>query len=149
MLNPTSGKIGKPSAASSGTTYLPLGIHGLAEPRASLSRAQRIPAGFAISLDVAGANPLLPGAPDIDLHAMLNITCGLRSLQVSGSLRGDAFPNAELFLTDDAGTSRMLMTFDTTAGPIGGPFLDLPRDTKRWMNGICYTFPTDANGRFR
>ena len=30
-----------------------------------------------------------------------------------------------------------------------GRFFKLPGDTKRWMNGICYTFPVDARGRFR
>lgn len=149
LFNPVSGKIGKPSASSSGTTFLPLGTKGMAEPRTSLSRAQRIPSGFVISMDIAGANPLVPGAPDIDLHTMIKITCGAGGLHVSGSLRGDAFPNAEIFLSDDVGTSRMLMTFATTGGPNAGPFFKLPGDTKRWMNGICYTFPIDARGRFR
>ncbi len=87
--------------------FLPLGTKGMAEPRTSLSRAQRIPSGFVISIDIAGANPLVPGAPDIDLHAMLKFTHGQGGLHVEGSLRGDAFPNAEIFLSDDVGTARM------------------------------------------
>jgi len=36
-----------------------------------------------------------------------------------------------------------------TTHSYAGPFFKLPGDTKRWMNGICYTFPVDARGRFR
>jgi hypothetical protein len=43
MFNSQSGRIGKPMATSSGTTWLPLNVRGLAEPRVTLVGTSRIP----------------------------------------------------------------------------------------------------------
>lgn len=149
VFNPQTGQVGKPGASSSGTAYLPLNVRGMGEPRATLVQANRIPGGVAIRLDVAGANPLVPLAPDIDLHADAKFTLTAGRLNVSLSLRGDAFPNAELFVADSAGNRRMILTYETSGGRLSGPALLLPMDRKRPMNAICISFPIDSQGAFR
>jgi hypothetical protein len=80
---------------------------------------------------MAGANPLVPGAPDIDLSLTLRV--GASGL--SGSLVGDAFPNAEVFVVGPGGAT-MLHTFTTPGGPTTGPFLYLPGANTRPMGGF-------------
>jgi hypothetical protein len=147
IFNPQTGRIGAPVASSSGTTWLPTGTRGMATPKASSTKTVRIPGGFRIELDVAGSNPLVPGAPDIDLHLNLSVTQSTQRLNVYASLRGDAFPNAEVFVVDDKATARMILTFATSGGTMG-PFTSLPGNRQRPMNALCYSFPTDECGRF-
>jgi hypothetical protein len=90
--------------------------------------------------DVAGHNPLVPGAPDIDLHLNIKIERTDRGRTFSGDLRGDAFPSAEIFVTGDLGgrPSTMLHTSQAQGGPEAGPLL-LFGDNRRSM-GIFYQF---------
>ena len=148
VFNPQTGRIGKPAATSSGTTFLPLGTSAMGEPRATLARADRLDQGFLIALDVAGANPLVLGAPDIDLHVNLRIALNVGSLSVVTSLRGDRFPNAEVFITDGAGRSQMVVTYETSGGAVTGPTFRLPGDRRLSMNGLCSAFPIDTRGHF-
>ena len=147
IFNPQSGRIGTPVSSSSGTTWLPLGTRGMATPKAAVTKSVRMARGFRIELDVAGSNPLVPGAPDIDLHLNLSVTQSTGYLNVYASLRGDAFPNAEVFVVDDRATARMILTFATSGGTMG-PFTSLPGDRQRPMNALCYSFTTDDCGRF-
>jgi hypothetical protein len=80
---------------------------------------------------MAGSNPLVPGSADIDLTLTLRV--GLGSL--SGSLTGDAFPNAEVFVVG-AGGAKMLLKFSTPGGPVTGPYLYLPGANTRPMGGV-------------
>lgn len=80
---------------------------------------------------MAGANPLVPGAPDIDLSLTLRV--GPNGF--SGSLVGDAFPNAEVFVVGPGGAT-MLHTFSTPGGALTGPFLFLPGANTRPMGGF-------------
>lgn len=148
MFNPQSGCIGKPMATSSGTTWLPLNIRGLAEPRVTLVSTSRIPNGVSITLDLAGSNPLVFGAPDIDLHATLWFTLEGGFLRVLAALSGDRFPNAEMFVTDGRGQARMLLTYETTSGPLSGPAFSLPGRGTLEMNSLCVGFPVDGRGYF-
>lgn len=149
MFNTQSGQVGKPMATSSGTQWLPLGIRGMAEPRVTLVSTSRVPKGVSITVDLAGSNPLVPGAPDIDLHATLWFTLESGFLQVLAALSGDRFPNAEMFVTDGRGEARMLLTYETTSGPLAGPTFSLPGNGKLEMNSLCVGFPVDAGGLFR
>src|SRR5688572_11005531 len=72
IFNPQSGKVGKPKATSSGTIWLPLNQRDMAEPRVTLVSAVPVPNGISLRLDLAGANPLVRWAPDIDLHATMS-----------------------------------------------------------------------------
>ena len=76
--------------------------------------------GGAIVVNMAGANPLVPGAWDIDL----TLTLRVGPSGYSGSLVGDAFPNAEVFVVGPGGAT-MLHTFSTSGGPLTGPYMYL------------------------
>jgi hypothetical protein len=149
IFNPQTGKVGKPMPSSSGTTFLPLNWRDKAEPRVTLVGVARVTNGISLRLDLAGSNPLLRRiAPDIDLHATMSFTLEGGYLRVLAHLTGDRFPNAEMFVADDRGQARMLMTYETTSGPLGGPAFALPGNGRLPMNSICIGFPIDAGGRF-
>lgn len=80
--------------------------------------------GYALHMEVAGSNPLVPGSPDIDTK--VDFTPILNSGQIcySGHLYGDAFPNAEAFAVNSKGQANMLITFTTryVNWPNFGPF---------------------------
>jgi len=83
----------------------------------------------AIVVNMAGANPLVRGAPNI--HLSLTLRVGPNG-GFSGSLAGDAFPNAEVFVVGPGGAT-MLHKFSTSGGPLTGPFLYLPGANTRPM----------------
>ena len=97
-INPTTGEIvGDPSASSSRS--------GCAGAPCSVVLGNRTAVGTptitarnvngAIVVNMAGSNPLVPGAPDIDVSLALRVG---PNGGFSGSLVGDAFPNAEVFV---------------------------------------------------
>lgn len=87
----------------------------------------------AIVVNMAGANPLVPGAPDIDLSLTLRVG---PNGDFSGSLVGDAFPDAEVFVVGPGGNATMLHTFSTNGGAVTGPFLFLPGANTRPMGNF-------------
>lgn len=135
-INPATGQIvGTPSATSSPSRCAgpPCStVFGSAEARGTPTITARNVNG-AIVVNMAGANPLVPGAPDIDLSLTLRVgpNGGL-----SGSLVGDAFPNAEVFVVGPGRGATMLHTFSTSGGPLTGPFLFLPGANTRSMGGF-------------
>jgi hypothetical protein len=89
--------------------------------------------GFSLVGTLAGANPLVGVAPDIDVQVNLTVKRRDRRLEFSGSLMGDAFPNAEVFVRDAAGDTVMLHTFATAGDSESGPMVYLPGDNRRPM----------------
>jgi hypothetical protein len=89
-------------------------------------RVSRTNSTYVIAL--TGSNPLVPGAPDLDLVLTLNVNAD----RFSGSLVGDAFPNAEVFVIGRFGTI-MLHTFQTSGSATTGPYRYLPGDNRRPM----------------
>jgi hypothetical protein len=89
--------------------------------------------GFALTGTLAGANPLIAGSPDIDVQVNLKVKKRDGRLEFSGSLMGDAFPNAEVFVRDAAGDAMMLHTFETAGDSESGPMVYLPGDNRRPM----------------
>ncbi|MGD9615958.1 MAG: hypothetical protein AB7H90_12795 [Alphaproteobacteria bacterium] len=75
----------------------------------------------------AGANPLIPGSPDIDtiVKASFNFKHP-RVLVVEGEAFGDDFPNLEIFLSSASGHTAILLDFRTTGGQETGPVTRLP-----------------------
>lgn len=72
----------------------------------------------------AGANPLVPGAPDIDTFVDIRFRPG----NIDGCVRGDGFPNFEAFLVPGAfmgdscpDTYVTLSHWATPHGPLDGP----------------------------
>ena len=87
----------------------------------------------AIVVNMVGSNPLFPGAAAIHLSLTLRVgpTGGF-----SGSLAGDAFPNAEVFVVRPGGGATMLHRFSTSGGAATGPFIFLPGANMRPMGSF-------------
>ena len=72
----------------------------------------------------AGSNPLIPGSPDIDTRVELRVSWGLgKTMQISGKVAGDDFPNLEVFIRcHGSGKSALLVDARTDRGARTGPF---------------------------
>jgi hypothetical protein len=126
------GGIGAMHAYSSGTQYVGAGDavrRFLGRPLSIVEKAVRtsIVSANAISFtaQTAGANPMIPGAPAIDTFLDVRVEWIANSLRVQGSVRGDDFPNAEVFVLDSKGTGRLLFDGRTTGGQNTGPMTRL------------------------
>lgn len=124
--------VGSTTGWSSGSSFTGMGrtIQGnlgypVGKVTSSVHTVTRSMRSVRFTFQTAGANPMVPAAPDIDSFLDLTAHFGRRSLQLSGTLRGDSFPNAEVFIWDDQGNSRMLLDFATTGGRNSGPFTRL------------------------
>ncbi|MDD3446718.1 MAG: hypothetical protein PHS60_15025 [Zavarzinia sp.] len=99
----------------------------------------------------AGSNPLVPGAPDIDTFVDLQVRFMPTMISLSGKVRGDAFPNAEVVVYDPAGTAALLFDFRTQGSRNAGPFTMLmgagATNTIGTIDHI--SIPTDASGNLR
>ena len=89
-----------------------------------------------LHMEFAGANPLVPGSPDI--NTKLDMSGQVNSGQVcySGHLYGDAFPNAEAFVINSQKQAAMLLTFTTQGDRTTGPELLLPGNNSRDMGSF-------------
>jgi RHS repeat-associated protein len=76
--------------------------------------------GSRVSASVEGSNPCILGAPDIDTSItfdIMNITyAGQRAILISGTVSGDRFPNAEVFIRDGRGNGVLLLDYWTSSG---------------------------------
>ncbi|MCB1781883.1 MAG: hypothetical protein KDJ34_17710 [Candidatus Competibacteraceae bacterium] len=79
------------------------------------------------SASTAGANPLVPGAPDIDTSVTVRIDFSKnKSMIISGKVFGDDFPNLEVFLKCyRSNHTALLVDGRTTGGRNTGPFARL------------------------
>jgi RHS repeat-associated protein len=111
--------------------------------------------GVAFAYSVAGSNGITswfmgPLSPDIDRSLNLRATVMRGNLNISGSVTGDAFPNAEVFITDAAGNSRMLGTpFWTSGGANFGPLLYLPGEGTATLIRFSTSIPLGPGGLFK
>ena len=138
-VNLQTGVVSAPVAGSSGTSC--------AGPPCSWFRSQEKVADVTITvasttegtstIALAGANPLVSGAPDIDLSLTLQVRPGGF---LSGTLRGDAFPNPEVFVVGASGP-KMLLTYQTLGGPLTGPAFYLPGANSIWMGSFHGHYP--------
>ncbi|RZL11801.1 MAG: hypothetical protein EOO89_20195 [Pedobacter sp.] len=84
-----------------------------------------------VDATMAGANPLVPGSPDIDVKSSLTIVEDLKAgtLTVNATMKGDGFPAAEMFIGDTKGQQLMII-----ASPYeGNPYISLPGDGNKPM----------------
>ena len=87
-----------------------------------------------LNFGFSGHNPLIiPQAlsPDIDTNLVLIPSVDAApegQVCYYGSLYGDAFPNAEVFVVNSQNQATMLLTFTTPGSPNAGPFFYLPGD---------------------
>jgi hypothetical protein len=89
--------------------------------------------GIKMHVQMAGAIPLIPHAPDIDVKLDLAVQATFAQTCYRGNLYGDAFPNAEVFVVDPGDHATMLQTFTTSGEPKTGPSEYLPGDNNRMM----------------
>ena len=79
-----------------------------------------------VIFSTAGGNGVFHGAaPDIDTQLDLTISATPSGVQMSGTLRGDMFPSAEIFVVSPSGQATMLTTYSTPVNSSIGPFLFL------------------------
>jgi hypothetical protein len=119
--------VGRSVGLSSGTTHTIFGGHGISKVSTAVSSVTVRPTSIAFSVASAGANPLVPLAPDIDTFVDIRVTFSTQRLVVEGQVRGDTFPNAEVILYDGGTPVRAVLLFDfrTAGGRNTGPLTRL------------------------
>lgn len=150
------GSVGAMQAYSSGTQFVGAGDavrRFLGRPLSTVQNALRtsIVSTNAISFTArtAGANPMLPGAPDIDTILDVRVEWIANSLRVQGSVRGDDFPNAEVFVLDAKEAGCLLFDGRTTGGQNTGPITRLAgAHDGQWLGSFSYAIGLGADGGF-
>ena len=102
---------------------------------------------FEFATHHSGANPLTPGAPNIDVFSSFSITENKKdgTLSISGKLTGDNFPSTEAFITDPAGTN----LFIGVGFYEGSPLSSLWGENKdRKITDFSFSITTDDKGNF-
>ena len=95
-----------------------LGLGGKAHPRHNALPGS-VPGGSKVAANLAASDPVLlymHAAPDIDLHLNLTLTTTDSTVSLKGNVKGDAFPNMELFVVIGQSSPVMLDTFSTRGG---------------------------------
>jgi hypothetical protein len=148
-FDPTKGTVGKPVGQSDETIMLYNDERDTAVPSVRVDFVRLGQGWMHFRLNAAASNPVLdPASPDIDLHLSFTVSLTKQHLNVNADLTGDAFPNAEVMVQDEAGTRRMIYTFETSGGRRTGPFTHLAGDRKAKMNAICISLPVNESGAF-
>jgi hypothetical protein len=141
-LNFAPGNVGNMTAESSGTTYAGLGVQvqqllgrHFSKVTSSVSVATRTIDCLRFTAQTAGANPMVPASPTIDTFLDVHIVFRNQAIELAGRLRGDNFPNAEVFATDAIGQSSLLFEFATSGGQLTGPMTRLAGDNSSQVLG--------------
>lgn len=95
---------------------------------------------------MAGANPLVPGSPDIDVKSSISIVEDSKAgtLTVNATMKGDGFPAGEMFIGDTKGQQLMII-----ASPYeGNPYISLPGDGNKPMGSANFTVTINDRGEF-
>jgi hypothetical protein len=142
-LNFSPGNVGNMTAESSGTTFAGLGAwiqlflgKHQSEVTSSVSVATRTIKFLRFTAQTSGANPMVPAAPSIDTYLDAQVLFRSQAIEICGTLRGDNFPNAEVFATDAAGKSVLIFEFATTGGQTTGPMARLAGDHSAQILGV-------------
>jgi hypothetical protein len=99
----------------------------------------------------AGANPLVPGAPDIDTDIQLTYELQPGALELQGTVWGDRFPNAELIASDRNGAALVLGEFQTEGHAVSGVLQligDAPRIPEFELMTLHAEIPLDSSNNF-
>jgi hypothetical protein len=83
------------------------------------------PNSISFTASTAGANPMVPGAPEIDTFVDFSAEWIASSIRMQGRVRGDNFPNAEVFVLDSTLVGCLLFDGRTTGGADTGPMTRL------------------------
>jgi hypothetical protein len=125
--------IGTLTGISSGTTYQGFGERVAAfmgkhysNVKTSLSKQHTFANQVSFTAGTEGANPMTPGAPDIDTYLDFSARWLGAAVIFEGTVRGDSFPNAEVFVLDGFGKAALLFNGQTTGSRQTGPLTGLP-----------------------
>jgi RHS repeat-associated protein len=101
---------------------------------------------FNFATHVAGSNPMVPGAPPIDIFSNFSIKENKKAgiLDISGKLTGDNFPSTEAFVTDPKGNN----VFIGVGFYEGSPFSSLDGENQRDISSFNFSISTDKKGNF-
>lgn len=101
---------------------------------------------FMFGTHSAGANPMVPGSPNIDVFSEFSITENKKAgtLDISGTLTGDNFPSTEAFISDPSGQN----VFLGIGFYEGSPFSSLDGENQRPITDFNFSITTDADGNF-
>jgi hypothetical protein len=129
------GNVGPVRGSSSGTAFSGagarvermLGRH-FSKVTSTVTVSSRTIDHVRFSAQTAGANPIVPLAPTIDTFVDFDALFRDRALILSGTVRGDDFPNVEVFAVDAKGQSVLLFEFATSGGQNTGPITRLAGD---------------------
>ncbi len=93
-----------------------------------------------------GANPMVPGSPNIDVFSDFSITENKKAgtLDISGKLTGDNFPSTEAFISDPSGQN----VFLGIGYYEGSPFSSLDGENQRPITDFNFSITTDKKGNF-
>jgi hypothetical protein len=94
--------------------------------KAEVSGISILPQSLSFVVHTSGANPLVPiVAPAIDTYIDFKASFGRGGNTYAGTVRGDNFPNAEVFVVEPSGRQVLLFDFRTAGGKNTGPFTRL------------------------
>lgn len=143
------GTVGPGFGSSSGSKHTSFATTATSKVTSSVKVATATLKAVRFTAQSAGSNPLVPGAPDIDTYVDIHAAFGPRSVTIEGTVRGDDFPNAEVFVVDGLGHSVLLWDFSTTGGQDTGPMTRLagPHETNT-LGSFSKTIATLPSGAF-
>ncbi len=103
---------------------------------------------FHFMLKTAGSDPLVPGAPDVDLNTEIVITENKKrhKLSLTALIRGDKFPDAEALIQDPSGQTVFIGTFAWESG--SSPYWSLFGEGEDQMIRANFMINTDNAGNF-
>lgn len=141
-------------AASSGTAFHSVlfgVIRGMADVKHAVTRTTLTgPDLFEFEASSSGRDPLTPIAPNIDTFVKARVDFGsLNFLRISGQVRGDDFPNLEVFLVDPSRKTALLVDGRTDGGRNTGPLFHLwGSGSGVVLAGFNASLPLDKKGYF-
>jgi len=91
--------------------------------KAAIMGVNKSPGSISFTVFTAGSNPLVPGAPDIDTYVDFKATwiAASGTTRYEGVVRGDSFPNAEVFIVEENKREVLLFDFQTSSSKNTGP----------------------------
>ncbi|PWR18812.1 hypothetical protein DKG75_17685 [Zavarzinia compransoris] len=143
------GYVGSVIGSSSGTSY-GTGPKKYAKVATDLKIRTKTDTALDFTASSAGANPMVPGAPDIDTFVDLKVQFLAKAIVLTGKVRGDAFPNGEVLVFDGSGAAVLLFDFRTKGGKDSGPFTMLMGSGSGNTLGSFgpFSVPLDGSGNF-
>jgi hypothetical protein len=155
-FDPGVGKLAEPKAGSTRTSASNWATRALVgdDTKTSLVegkvRAVKQPEGGGVALYVefAGNNPLVPGSPNLDTQIAFAARERDGALCVAGEVTGDGFPNAEIFIEDDAGTRQLLFDYRTGSGRLGPLYRLIGNGDDEVLGTFMAVLPVDDDDHF-